>query len=128
MEDELYLLNILCDKFKREGFRVIKATNGKTGMQAAIKSKPDLILLDIIMPLVDGVTMIKQMRQDERTANIPVIIISNLSEVERITEALGAKNGIIEYLVKSHWSLEGVVKKVKETLQLYYLLKQGAKK
>jgi len=128
VEDELYLLNILCDKFKREGFRVIKATNGKTGMQAAIKSKPDLILLDIIMPLVDGVTMIKQMRQDERTANIPVIIISNLSEVERITEALGAKNGIIEYLVKSHWSLEGVVKKVKETLQLYYLLKQGAKK
>jgi two-component system, OmpR family, alkaline phosphatase synthesis response regulator PhoP len=128
VEDELYLLNILCDKFRREGFKVIKATNGKVGMQNALKGKPDLILLDIIMPLVDGVTMIKHMRGDKRTLDIPIIIISNLSEVERITEVLGAKNGIIEYLVKSHWSLEGVVKKVKETIQLYNLLKQSSVK
>ncbi|MCL5666937.1 MAG: response regulator [Patescibacteria group bacterium] len=124
VEDELYLLNVLSDKFKREGFRVAKASNGEKGLQMAIKNKPDLILLDIVMPLVDGVTMIKRMRADERIAHIPVIIISNLSEVERITEVLGAKTGVIEYLVKSHWSLEGVVRKVEETLQVYNLLQQ----
>ncbi len=125
VEDELYLLNILCDKFKREGFKVAKATDGHKGLQAAAKTKPDLILLDIVMPLVDGVTMIKKMRADKKIAHIPVIIISNLSEVEKITEILGAKTGVIEYLVKSHWSLEGVVKKVKETLQVYNLLKMS---
>jgi len=123
VEDELFLLNVLCDKFKREGFKVVQATNGDEGMKAAIKVKPDLILLDIVMPLVDGVTMIKNMRKDERTADIPVIIISNLSEVEKITEVLGVRKGIVEHLVKSHWSLEGVVKKVKETLQVYSMLR-----
>lgn len=123
VEDELFLLNVLSDKFKREGFKVLQAKNGDLGMKAALKGKPDLILLDIVMPLVDGVTMIKNMREDGRTANIPVIIISNLSEVERITGVLGAQKGVIEHLVKSHWSLEGVVKKVKDTLQVYHLLK-----
>jgi len=124
VEDELFLLNVLSDKFKREGFRVIQATDGQKGLDAAAKHKPDLILLDIVMPLVDGVTMIKRMRSDARINNIPVIIISNLSEVERIAEILGAKTGVIEYLVKSHWSLEGVVKKVRDTLQVYSLLQQ----
>lgn len=127
VEDELYLLNILCDKFKREGFSVARAVDGEKGMKAAIKGKPDLILLDIIMPLVDGVTMIKQLRANEKTLEIPVIVISNLSEVEKITGALGAQKGVIEYLVKSHWSLEGVVKKVKDTLKVYNLLKQTNK-
>lgn len=125
VEDELYLLDVLCDKFKREGFKVYKAQNGKSGMDAALKHKPDLILLDIVMPLVDGVTMIKQLRQNKQTESMPVIIISNLSEVEKITHVLGAKKGVIEYLVKSHWSLEGVVKKVKETLQVFNMLRQG---
>jgi DNA-binding response OmpR family regulator len=128
VEDELFLLNILYDKFKREGFKVTKATNGKEGLDKAAKFKPDLILLDILMPLVDGVTMIKKMRHDQQLSETPVIIISNLSEVEKIIDVLGAKNGVIEYLVKSHWSMEGVVRKVKETLQLYNLLKQGVKK
>ena len=127
VEDELYLLEILCDKFKREGFKVFRAQNGQEGMDAAIKHHPDLILLDIVMPLVDGVTMIKKMRVNKKTTDIPVIIISNLSEVEKITGILGAKKGVVEYLVKSHWSLEGVVKKVQETLQIYNLLKQGEK-
>ena len=127
VEDELFLLNVLSDKFKREGFRTFHATDGQKGLDMAVKHKPDLILLDIVMPLVDGVTMIKRMRTDGRIAGIPVIIISNLSEVERIAEILGAKTGVIEYLVKSHWSLEGVVKKVRETLQVYTLLQQGSK-
>ena len=123
VEDELFLLNVLCDKFKREGFTVLQATNGDIGMKTALKSKPDLILLDIVMPLVDGVTMIKHLREKKETSDIPVIVISNLSEVERITEVLGARKGVIEHLVKSHWSLEGVVNKVKDTLQVYKLLK-----
>lgn len=125
VEDELFLLNVLSDKFKREGFKVFQATDGQKGLDMAAKHKPDLILLDIVMPLVDGVTMIKRMRADKNIGEIPVIIISNLSEVERIAEVLGAKTGVIEYLVKSHWSLEGVVKKVRETLQVYTLLRQG---
>jgi two-component system sensor histidine kinase/response regulator len=124
VEDEGALLEVLSDKLTREGFSVVKAQDGVTGLRLAHTNLPDLILLDIVMPSMDGVTMLKKLREEEKTENIPVIIISNLSEIERITKILQAKKGVIEHIVKSHWSLEGLVDKIKKTLKVYDMLKQ----
>ncbi len=124
IEDEGALLEVLTDKFTRDGFEVAQAQNGEEGLKAALKTKPDLILLDIIMPAMDGLTMLKKLRNDTEGQGIPVIIISNLSEVEKISEILGTKKGVLEHIVKSHWSMDELVKKVKQTLGLYNLLKQ----
>ena len=124
IEDEGALLEVLSDKFLRDGFEVVKAGNGEEGLTAAKSSHPDLILLDIIMPAMDGLTMLKKLRNDAEGQGIPVIIISNLSEVEKISEILGTKKGVLEHIVKSHWSMDELVKKVKQTLGLYNLLKQ----
>lgn len=124
IEDEAALLQILSDKLSREGFTVLRARDGIEGLKSAQKNSPDLILLDIVMPSMDGVTMLKKLREDSKTENTPVIIISNLSEIEKITDVLQAKKGVIEHIVKSHWSMEGLVQKVKETLKIYDMLSQ----
>lgn len=116
IEDESSLSMILSDKFTREGFQVYEARNGVEGLERAMKDKPDLILLDIVMPTMDGITMIKKLREIE--SRIPVLFLTNLSESERITEILGANQGIAGYLVKSHWQLDDLVQKVRETLRM----------
>ena len=123
VEDEAALAMVLKDKLSREGFSVLSAKDGVEGLRMAQKQAPDLVLLDIVMPSMDGVTMLKKLRADPKTENLPVIIISNLSEIERITDILQAKKGVIEHIVKSHWSLDGLVKKIKDTLKIYQMLK-----
>ncbi len=125
VEDEGALLRILSEKFARAGFAAIEAKNGQEGLEKALNEHPDLILLDIIMPLMDGLTMLKKLRDDHPYGEaVPVIIISNLNEIEKITEILGRRSGVIEHLVKSNWSMEDLVKKVRDTLNIYELLKQ----
>ena len=124
IEDEAALMAVMSDKLKREGFEVLEAKEGIEGLKMAVRHVPDLILLDIIMPRMDGITMLKKLREEKKTEGIPVIIISNLSEIEHITEILQAKKGVIELIVKSNWSLDGLVKKIKETLKVYELLSQ----
>jgi DNA-binding response OmpR family regulator len=116
IEDESSLSMILSDKFTREGFEVHEAKNGVEGLEKAQSQKPDLILLDIVMPTMDGISMIKKLR--ETKTEIPVLFLTNLSESERITEILGANQGVAGYLVKSHWQLDDLVNKVRETLKM----------
>jgi DNA-binding response OmpR family regulator len=116
IEDEASLSMILSDKFNREGFSVVEARNGLEGLEKALSEKPDLILLDIVMPTMDGISMIKKLR--EQNTEIPVLFLTNLSESERITEILGANQGVAGYLVKSHWQLDALVDKVKQTLKM----------
>ncbi len=125
VEDEAALLNVLSDKLIREGFLVDQARDGLQGLKEVKKHAPDLILLDIIMPEMDGVSMLKKLREDKQTENIPVIIISNLSEIEKITSVLQAKKGVIEHIIKSHWSMTELVEKIKQTLKVYDLLERA---
>ncbi len=115
VEDEAALLMVLADKFRREGFNVLEAHDGLEGLRAALKHKPDLVILDIIMPSMDGLTMLKKLREDKRGNTVPVLILSNLSDPEQINEATG--RGRVEYLVKSNWGLDDVVQKVIDTLE-----------
>ncbi|MBI2013355.1 MAG: response regulator [Candidatus Colwellbacteria bacterium] len=114
VEDELPLLNVLYEKFGREGFNVLKAVNGEEGLKNALSNKPDLILLDIIMPKMDGITMLRELRKDEWGKSAKVVILTNLSSATSVDE--GIRHGVFTFLVKTNWKLEEVVSKVKTLL------------
>lgn len=114
VEDEVSLLNALCDKLTGEGFTVLKAKNGEEGLEVALREHPDLILLDIVMPVMDGVTMLGLLRKDTWGKDVEVIILTNLNEPEKVAEVL--EKEARDYLVKSDWTLQNVVKKIRERL------------
>ena len=114
VDDEPALLSALVDKFTRTGFTVIIAENGREGLKAALKNRPDLILLDIIMPVMDGITMLYKLRKDRWGKQVKVILLTNLSDPGKITKCLTQRvNG---YLVKSDWKIKDVVKQVSKKL------------
>ena len=114
IEDEVSLLEALHLKLKKEQYSVLLARNGQEGLEIALHEHPDLILLDIIMPVMDGITMLKKLRKNPQGKDIPVIILTNLAGSEKVAEAL--ENESFDFLVKADWKLEDVVKKVRVKL------------
>lgn len=115
VEDDLSLMKALSGKLTGEGFEVIEAKNGEEGLKKALEHKPELTLLDIVMPRMDGLTMLKQLRKDEWGKDAKVIILTNLSDAANANEL--EEKGVSDYLIKSDWSLEDIVKKVQDTLK-----------
>ncbi|MDP3990893.1 MAG: response regulator [Candidatus Nealsonbacteria bacterium] len=114
VEDEKALQKTLGDVLEGEGYEVLKALDGQAGLALAKKEKPDLILLDLILPKLHGFEVLKQLKANEATKDIPVIILTNLESMGDIEKAieLGAKT----YLVKANYSLEEVIDKIKKAL------------
>ena len=117
IEDELVLLNMLKDNISKtqEDIIIEEAMDGEEGLEKALKTHPDLILLDILLPKMDGVEMAKELRKDEWGKTAKVVILSVVSDMKYVQEALGAES--FEYLVKSDTSMDSVVEKVKEAIQ-----------
>lgn len=116
VEDEKSVLKALSEKFSSEGFGVISAENGEEGLSFALEKKPDIILLDLIMPRMTGLQMMRKLREsDDYGAKVPIIILTNLSANDRISIEV-AKDEPSFYLVKADWKINDVVQKVKETL------------
>lgn len=116
VEDEPSLSKALQNKLSQEGFEFAEAKNGQIGLEKAMQERPDLILLDIIMPVMDGLTMLNKLREDEWGKKVPVIILTNLSDDEKVMEAV--KQGSYDYLIKSNWSISEVIGKIREKLKL----------
>ena len=114
VEDEQSLREPLVKKFSGENFEVLQAEDGEKGLKIAKKEHPDLILLDILMPKMDGMTACKKLREDEWGKDVPIIFLTNLNDAQQVTDATEA--GVYDYLVKSDWRIEDVVKKVREKL------------
>ncbi|MBA4319224.1 MAG: response regulator [Flavobacterium sp.] len=114
VEDELSLRNALRDKLTRGGFDVLEAKDGEEGLKIALHEHPDLILLDIIMPVMDGFTMLKKLREDVWGKNTIVVLLTNLSDNERVAEAIA--QGAYDYFVKSDWKIKNIVAKIDEKL------------
>lgn len=112
IEDEAVLLELFADKFISEKFHVLQAATAEKGIQLALKDKPDLILLDIILPKMDGISMLKMLREDPRGKDIPVIILSNVTDQGKVSEAM--KLGVYDYIVKTDLVLNNLAKQVKE--------------
>ena len=114
VEDEHPLRKALVDKLTREGFMVIEAKNGAEGLAQIATHEPDLILSDIIMPVMDGVTMLNQYRNDSALRQVPVIALTNLNSIENVADVVS--NGANSFLTKSNWKIADVVENVKANL------------
>jgi DNA-binding response OmpR family regulator len=115
VEDEEILLTALSEELKQEGFQVLGAKDGVEGVEKAKSDKPDLILLDLVMPRLDGIGALKQLKETAETKDIPVVILTNLSDYDKISDALSL--GAMDYLVKANYRLEELVNKIKTVLE-----------
>jgi len=114
VEDDTFLSGMYVKKLTLEGFDVQLASDGESGLRQAKAVKPDIILLDIILPKLDGFHVLEGVKQDPATKQIPVIMLTNLGardDVER-----GLRLGALDYLIKAHFMPSEVVDKVKKIL------------
>ncbi|OGD79498.1 hypothetical protein A2368_03755 [Candidatus Collierbacteria bacterium RIFOXYB1_FULL_49_13] len=114
VEDEPTLVSALVEKFTSADFDVSVATNGQEGLAAALAQHPDIILLDVIMPVMDGMTMLYRLRLDPWGKDAKVILLTNLTDAGKVAESL--VQGVNDYLIKSDWKLKDIVDKVNEML------------
>lgn len=116
VDDEATVIEALSDKLRAEGFDIDVARDGEEALSKVNQSNPDLILLDIIMPKLDGISVLKQLKQSPNTKNIPVIILTNLYDDQRMNEVLATGN--TDYLIKVEHPISEVVAQVKKKLNL----------
>lgn len=116
IEDEAALQKALVEFLTLEDFEVLSASDGERGLEMAKQSLPDLVLLDIILPKKDGYEVLDEIKSDEKTKAIPVILLTNLESPGDVEKALS--KGASSYLVKSDYKLEDVARKIRETLKV----------
>ena len=114
VEDENTYRDLLLDKLGREGFSVVGASNGKEGFETAIKLHPDLIILDIEMPLVDGLDMLEKLRKDEWGSTANVIVLSAYQDTDKISKSMTL--GTYDYFIKTEVEMETLIGRIKEKL------------
>lgn len=114
IEDDTSLLNVLAYKISDEGFQVLKAQDGKSGLDMALREHPDLILLDLLLPKLSGLTLLDDLRKDEKGKKIPVFILTNLTENDTIYKSVALNSAA--YFIKSNSSLEHIADEVKNRL------------
>lgn len=117
IEDEDSLSEVLFNKLTLEGFDVLVAKDGFEGLRLASENHPDLIILDIIMPEMDGISMLQKLRNNDWGKDVPVIMLTNLSDTDKISEVMTL--GVDDFLVKANWEISDLVKKIKEKLKIY---------
>ena len=115
IEDEATLQKTFGDVLQQKGYKVINALDGEIGLRLAKSEKPDLILLDLILPRIHGFDVLKRLKQDPETKAIPIIVLTNLEGIQDIDKVI--ELGATIYLVKTQYKVEEVVEKIKKILQ-----------
>jgi DNA-binding response OmpR family regulator len=116
VEDDRFLRELISQKLAQEDFNVSEAIDGEEGIKKIKEEKPDLVLLDLILPGIDGFEVLSRAKQepDEKINKIPIIILSNLGQKEDIEK--GSKLGATDYLVKAHFTPGEIIEKVRTIL------------
>jgi len=115
VEDDKFLRELISMKLQKEGYTIIEAVDGEEGEKKIKEEKPDLILLDLILPGIDGFEVLSRIKEDPTVSSIPVIILSNLGQKEEIEK--GLKLGAIDFLVKAHFTPGEIIEKIKNILK-----------
>lgn len=115
VEDDTFLAGMYVSKLNLENFDVKLAENGEDGLNLAKKELPDLILLDILLPRMDGFEVLKALKADSKTAKIPVILLTNLGQKKDVDHGLSL--GAEDYLIKAHFMPNEVIAKIKKILK-----------
>jgi CheY-like chemotaxis protein len=116
VDDDAFLSGIYATKLELEGFQVVAARDGEEGLKQAAAEIPAIILLDVLMPKLDGFETLKRLKMDPATKDIPVIMLTNLGQKEDIEQAL--QDGAIDYLIKAHFVPAEAVDKIKGVLKI----------
>lgn len=115
VEDDAMISSMYKTKFESDGFDVLTADNGAVGLEIAKKEKPDLIMLDVILPQLDGFSVLEEIKKDETTKNIPVVMLTNLGTDE--DKEKGQKLGAVDYLVKASLTPGQISEKIKSYIK-----------
>lgn len=115
VEDDTMISSMYKTKFQAEGFEVLIADDGAAGLETAKKDKPDLVMLDVILPQLDGFSVLEELKKDKTTKNIPVIMLTNLGTSE--DKAKGEKLGAVDYFVKASLTPAQISEKIKKYLK-----------
>jgi DNA-binding response OmpR family regulator len=115
VEDDKFLRELISKKLIQEGYDIIETIDGEEGLKKIKTEQPDLVLLDLILPGIDGFEVLSQMKEDPKTSAIPVIILSNLGQKEDVEK--GLKLGAVDYLIKAHFTPGEIVEKIKAALK-----------
>ncbi|MFH1890310.1 MAG: response regulator [Candidatus Kuenenbacteria bacterium] len=115
IEDESAIADAMKIGLEESGYKAYVAYDGEDGLKQATEIVPDLILLDLVLPKKDGMAVLKDLRAEDKTKEIPVMILSQLSDTAKISE--GVALGVVGYLVKVDYSLSEVVEKIKKVLE-----------
>ena len=113
-EDDRFLRRAAEARLRRHGLEVLTAADGEEALRVARTEPLDLVLLDVVMPKLEGFEVLKALKQDDATARIPVIVLSNLGQERDVTQAMAL--GAIAFLVKAHLSLQDLVDRVDSAL------------
>jgi DNA-binding response OmpR family regulator len=116
VDDDAFLSGIYATKLELEGFQVATARDGDEGLKMAQKEMPQLILLDVLMPKLDGFEVLKRLKADAALKGIPVIMLTNLGQKEDIEQAL--REGAEDYLIKAHFVPAEAVDKIRKVLNI----------
>ena len=116
IEDERTVAAALETKLRSEGFETMIAPDGETAIETALRERPDLILLDLLLPKLDGFSVLERLREDDWGRAVPVIVLTNLSDASTEVRSLATPN-VKGFMVKSDWSLTDVVKRIKDKLE-----------
>ncbi len=115
VEDDPFLIDIYTQKLKESGFDLMVAKSADEVFERLREKKPDLIILDIVLPGADGWEILKKIKSNPDLNSVKVIILSNLSQQDQVER--GLKLGALKYLIKAHYTPSGIVKEIKELLQ-----------
>lgn len=115
VEDDAFLAKMYITKLTMEGFQVLHAADGAAGVELVKAQNPAVLLLDILLPKLDGWEVLTALKQDPATRNIPVIMLSNLGQEEDIQK--GVELGAVDYLIKAHFVPTEVINKVRQVIK-----------
>ena len=114
VEDDKFLRELIVQRLNKEGYQTIEAIDGEEGVKKIKAEKPALVLLDLILPGIDGFEVLEQVKKDTEVASIPIIILSNLGQKDDVEK--GFKLGAADYLIKAHFTPAEIISKVKAIL------------
>ena len=115
VEDDKFLRELIVKKLSNEGYDVVEAVDGEQGIQKIKDAKPDLVLLDLILPGIDGFGVLAQKKEDPFISPIPVIVLSNLGQKEDVDKGLSL--GATDYLIKAHFTPSEIIEKVRNIIR-----------
>ena len=115
VEDEEAMLEALSSKLEKKNYKVFRASDGEAGYNLAMQEKPDLLILDIIMPKIDGMELMQKIREDSGWgADVPIIMLTNVTDPENVSTAANLR--VYDFLVKTDWRLDDVVSLVENKI------------